>query len=426
MGHATLTQSPRERILFVDLAPSPGGSVLSLHQLVSHLDRQRFEPVVVLSSVLTFEGFDRLGAGPVIRVRTPWWEQPRGGLVDRVRGGQVGEHVRHSRQPALRALWHGLGDVRRLWRDLLPTTRVFTRLLRQLRPDLVHLNDALPLVRPALAACRLTGTPALTHVRSFLLPTAGDRRWLAPALRGLIFNSQAVAAAQLAALPSSLPYEIIPNAVDLTEFDGPVDVTAVRSELGVPPAAPLIGMFGRIAPWKGQHVFVEALDLLIAQHPTVHGVIVGAAEGESGAAYARTVQARVQALGLAERVHLVGFRHDVPRLLAAVDCVAHCSVEPEPFGRVIIEGMAAGRPVVATAAGGAAEIVTDGVDGLLTPPGDAAALAHALSRLLVNPDEARRLGQAGRATVAQRYEVTAHVAAVQAFYARLAAASPEV
>lgn len=412
------------RILFVDLAPSPGGSVLSLHQLMSHLDRRRFEPVVVLSHVLPYERFNELG--PVIRVRTPWWEQPSGGLIDRVRGGQVGDHLRHSRRQALRRAWHGLGNVRRLLRDMLPTTLAFTRLLRQLRPDLVHLNDALPLVRPALAACRLTDTPAVAHVRSFLLPTGGDRRWLAPGLHGLIFNSQAIAAAQLAALPPTLPYQVIPNAVDLAEFDRPVDVTVVRSELGVPAEAALIGMFGRLAPWKGQHVFVEALALLTTQHPAVHGVIVGAAEGESGAAYARDVRARVQALGLEDRVHLVGFRHDVPRLLAAVDCVVHCSVEPEPFGRVIIEGMAAGRPVVASAAGGALEIVTNGVDGLLTPPGDAAALAQALSRLLANPDERRRLGQAGRTTVAERYEVTAHAEAVQAFYARLLAPRPEV
>jgi glycosyltransferase involved in cell wall biosynthesis len=185
-------------------------------------------------------------------------------------------------------------------------------------------------------------------------------------------------------------------------------------------------MFGRIAPWKGQHVFVEALALLVQQYPTVHGLIAGAAEGDSGAAYALEVQAAIDALGLAGRLHMLGFRADVPDLLAAVDCVAHCSVAPEPFGRVIIEGMAAGRPVVAAAAGGALEIIADGVDGLLTPPGDVRALAQALGRLLADPAEAARLGQAGRATVAQRYQAAAHAQAVQAFYERVLAAPREV
>lgn len=400
-------------VLYIDLAPSPGGSIHSLHQLVSHLDRSEVQPSVALSVLLDFDAFDRLGI-PVRRVRTPWWEGPGAGPVDRLRRGPVGERMR---RPGIQGrLWHRLGDLRRLGRDLLPAARTLAQVYRQARPDLVHLNDAIPLVRPALLASRWTGVPALVHARSFLLPTAFDRRALTPAIAGMIFISRAVAEAQLAALPRRPASCVIPNALDLTQFDDAVDATPVRAELGIPPGVPLVGMVGRIAPWKGQLVFVEAMARLHRRRPDLYGVIVGAAEGASGERYRQAVSDRIAALGLAERLYLVGHRRDVPRLMAAVDAVAHCSVQPEPFGRVIIEGMAAGRPVVASAAGGSVEIITDGVDGLLTPPNDPDALAAALERLLADRNLARRLGQAARQTVASRYRIDQHAAAVQAFY----------
>ena len=180
-------------------------------------------------------------------------------------------------------------------------------------------------------------------------------------------------------------------------------------------------MAGRISPWKGQHIFVEALARVRETHPAVHGVIVGLAEEADGPGYAGRVQAQAEALGLGRHLRMAGFRSDMPQVLRAADVVVHCSVKPEPFGRVIIEGMAAGRPVAASALGGAAEIISDGVDGLLTPAGDAAALAAALNRLLADPLERQRLGEAAQRTVAQRYQVAAHVQAVLTFYQRVLA-----
>jgi glycosyltransferase involved in cell wall biosynthesis len=241
----------------------------------------------------------------------------------------------------------------------------------------------------------------------------------------MIFISQAIARAHLAATPLLRHYAVIPNAVDLGDYAGPVDREAVRAALGVPAGAPLLVMAGRISPWKGQHIFVDALARVRETHPSTHGAIVGLAEEADGPGYAGRVHAQAEALGLAQHLHMAGFRRDMPQVLAAADVVVHCSVKPEPFGRVIIEGMAASRPVVASALGGAAEIIADGVDGLLTPAGDPAALAEALRRLLADPDQRERLGQAGRATVARRYQVDAHVRAVQAFYERVLAARRE-
>ena len=430
----------------MDLCPSPGGSNISLLHLVSHLDRRQVQPLVALAAVNPFTRFEEAGIA-VVRIHTPRWERQPAGLtaqvppgeahakaqmppspaewlsIDRLRAGKLAETMRGS--PWRAGLWHTAGGARRLARDELPVALSLRRIMRSFRPHLVHLNDVLPLNRPGVMASRSVGLPVVCHCRSFATATPADNRWLLPGVDGMIFISQAIAEAHLAAMPPLRHYAVIPNAVDLSNYAGPVDRAAVRASLGVPADALLLVMAGRISPWKGQHIFVEALARVRETHPAVYGVIVGLAEEADGPGYAGRVQAQAEALGLGQHLHMAGFRADIPQVLRAADVVVHCSVKPEPFGRVIIEGMAAGRPVVASALGGTVEIIADGVDGLLTPAGDPAALAAALRRLLADPEERERLGQTGRSTVARRYQVDAHVRAVRTFYERVLAARCE-
>lgn len=154
---------------------------------------------------------------------------------------------------------------------------------------------------------------------------------------------------------------------------------------------PLIGMFGRISRWKGQEVFLRAMALL----PGVRAIIVGGALFEETDLELRLRNLAAE-LGISDRVAFLGHSDEVPLLMRACDAIAHCSTAPEPFGQVIVEAMLAGRPVVASDAGGAREIVLPGVTGLLTPPGDPAALAIALRRYLDEPAWAAALAAAGR------------------------------
>ena len=178
------------------------------------------------------------------------------------------------------------------------------------------------------------------------------------------------------------------------------DVAArLRAELGLGPQ-PLVGLFGRLSEWKGQHVFLDAL----AAMEGVQAVIVGGALfGQE--AYEARIREQASRLGLDGRVRFLGFRSDVPELMASMDVVAHTSIVAEPFGRVVVEAMMCGRPVVATRGGGVTEIIRDGETGLLVPPGDAAALAAALGTILSDPALAQRLGQSGRDDVSDRFSL---------------------
>ncbi len=220
---------------------------------------------------------------------------------------------------------------------------------------------------------------------------------------------------------------IIPRGVAVETFDPArvsVDASAAqRAAWGVPATAPLVLLPGRLTRWKGQTVLIRALAAL-TKHPNTHGVLLGDDQGRHR--YRAELMALIRALGLTDRVHLAPHHADMPTALAAADVVVSASTEPEAFGRVAVEAQAMARPIIATDHGGARETVCPGETGWLVPPGDAPALAQALTEVLALPPEDRAtLGARGRAHV-QRYFTTATmVSQTLAVYDRLVPVSPK-
>ena len=215
----------------------------------------------------------------------------------------------------------------------------------------------------------------------------------------VVANSRATADAFVRSGGRAARVRVVYNGIDVDAFREPLEPAAgraaLRGELGVG-GAPLVGLFSRLSAWKGQHVLLEAL----AELPGTHAVLVGdALFGED--AYAASLRAQAERLGITARVHFLGFRRDIPELMREVDVVAHTSTAAEPFGRVIVEGMLAGRPVVATRGGAVAELVTEGVTGLTVSPGDAPGLAAAVRTLLADPERAAVMTAAARLAAAR-------------------------
>jgi len=209
---------------------------------------------------------------------------------------------------------------------------------------------------------------------------------------------------------------VIHNAVDLSEFSTD-DPAPVRSDLGFLPQERLVGVVGRLDWWKGHEYFLEALAEVAQRIPNLRGLIVGAPENTPrNREYYQKLQSLTKSLGLDGKVVFTGFRGDVPRLMSALDVIVLSSSAPEPFGRVVIEGMAAGKPVVATAAGGVLDIIDDGVNGLLVPRQDSKAMAEAILELLSDREKARRIGLAARRRAEKQFTVQRHVVAVQQMY----------
>lgn len=227
----------------------------------------------------------------------------------------------------------------------------------------------------------------------------------------VIANSYATAAAFIAAGGLSSRITVIPNGID-SKLWLPVshdEVNRLRQEFGLE-ALPIVGLFGRLTPWKGQHVFLNAL----AQLPNVQGLIVG--EALFGQAdYRQALEAKIRALGLTSRVRLAGFRADIPALMQLCDLVVHTSTAPEPFGRVIVEAMLSGRPVIASNAGGAAEIVEHGRSGILIAPGDPRILADWIQRVLSERRLAQELAAAGHCRAISCFALEATLTRIDEF-----------
>jgi glycosyltransferase involved in cell wall biosynthesis len=283
-----------------------------------------------------------------------------------------------------------LGNVRAALSVAGYTLRLARR-LRALRPDLVHANS-LKSGYYGSAAARLARVPVVWHLRDRI---ADD---YLPNRAGRLTQT----------LLRYLPDLVICNSAETLRTAGPKlrSGAIVGSPVVHDPYEPsirrrtsretnVVGIVGRIADWKGQDIFLRALADLRADRPEIRGRVVGSAMfGEED--HERKLRDLAAELGLGDAVEFTGFVEGVEAELAGLDALVHASVVPEPFGQVVVEGMAAGLPVVATSSGGPAEIITDGVDGLLVPPGDAAALADALRRLLGDKKLRDELGRAAR------------------------------
>lgn len=282
------------------------------------------------------------------------------------------------------SLWRSLPLAGRMLRLLVATAR------HARRADLVYANSQKAFTLAALA-CAVVRRPLIWHLHDILSPahfSPAQRRLqigLADRLATrVIVPSRATADAFVAAGGRADLVRVVANGVA-----SPAAEPALAAPFE-PPASPRIGVFSRLAPWKGQHVVIDAL----AELPGVGAVIAGAPLfGED--AYAERLSRMVADRGLADRVRFLGQRSDVAALMRRVDVVVHPSVDPEPFGLTLIEAMIARTPVIATDAGAAADILDGGRCGVLVPPGDAGALAAAIRTTLARPaDLAARIDRA--------------------------------
>lgn len=360
---ATPARQERPRIAFVDHIAQISGGEIALIRLVEGLG-DRVEAHVILGEDGPL-GPALEQAGATVHV-LPMLESLRDTRKETIKPGALGVAA--------------VTESARYLRDL-------RALLKRIDPDVVHTNSLKSSLIGGLAA-RAARKPVLWHVRdrisSDYLPTPAV--WLVRGLSlvvpsSIIVNSEATAGT----LPrrSTVIHDVVPAAPDLPARASGAHDTVV------------IGMVGRLAPWKGQEVFLRAF-ARAADGRRLRARLIGSAMfGEDD--YVASLHRLCADLGIVDVVDFRGFQSDVWGELAALDILVHASVTPEPFGQVVIEGMAAGVAVIAADAGGPAEVVTGGVDGLLVPMSDVAGLTAAIARLADDPQLRTRIAAAGKA-----------------------------
>ncbi len=296
----------------------------------------------------------------------------------------------------------------------LPAALSLARVIRAERPSVVHLGNGVRANFDGILACWLTRTPCVCHVKGFEKYSARER-WAARRVDAMVCMTEALRRHCERSGVLAPRVEVIYDAVDLEHFRPSRPRDEVRRELGVGPEQCALGIVGGIQEWKGQAVVVEAFARLRPRLPNLRCFIVGGVH-RAGREYAARLEQRVAELGLSDGIAFLGFRRDVPDIVNALDIVVHASVRPEPFGRVILEGMLLGRPVIAAADGGVLELVEDGRTGCLVPPGDVAALAEKIFVLATQPELRARIGRCGQSWAVRRFSLQAHVEAMTGLY----------
>jgi glycosyltransferase involved in cell wall biosynthesis len=277
----------------------------------------------------------------------------------------------------------------------------------------------------ALAAA-LAHVPHVWHVHEFIESGKFWRFLLGGKIaRSLInhFSDRMIACSETVGKPflnetrDTAKIIVVHNAVDLDLYDyKDFDVSALRQKLGIPTAARVVGMVSSATPLKRHEDFLEAAVIVRQSVHDSFFLVVGGNWDISK--YGQSIKKLSQELGLAERIVWLGFYERIHEIFKAIDLLVLPSDE-ESFGRVLIEAMAARKPVVATAVGGVPETAVDGVTGFLVPPRSPGDLAQSIIRILNDPPLAEAMGQAGRRRVEQHFSASRYVDSIEAVYKEL-------
>jgi len=394
-------------ILFVENSIGLSGSTMSLCTLLNYLDPALFEAHIVLSRPeqesylrhhlrrpgdLTVIGPGRsLKQSPVVQA-----------MLDRLGGGR----------PRLRRLVLQVASLLDLAVVTAPYAWRLYRHARRRKVNLVHQNNGFDLA--SLILSRLLRIPLVAYQRGDEWNSVVVRR-LARGVHHYIANSATTQANLISLRIPARQVSVIYPPLDLGTLQTSRPSPITRATFGLDASLRCFGILGMLLPWKGHTVFLEAAKRVFEKVPNARALVIGAAPANRPV-YEGELRALAKELGIADRVIFTGFRDDVPDMLQLLDAVAHASISPEPFGRVIAEAMAMKRPVVATRAGGPTEIIEDGRTGFLVPPNDAEALAERLISLLENPPLAERIANAGCREVRQRFSGEAHARLVEQVY----------
>lgn len=402
-----------KKVLFVETSPSGlvGGSFLSLLELNRALDKERFQALVLFRhDHYLVEDFRRAGAEVLIydgqassKSSTAATRKRRemktylGRILDSIkqrRNIEVILTLRRERPFAARAM----------------------EIIQECKVDLLHLNDGLTPALPFIAAMP-AAFPVVVHERKIRNYAPVERQFIKKVNR-MICITRAVADNVQMHFPNFSRSVTIPNPLSTRLNTSPDTRKKLIKQWGLPDDAFLLIQISNIISWKGQDAAVEAMRIVSRANPRAVLLLAGGTPpGEE--AYEARLRKMVRTFELGDRVVFCGFQEKIGAYYHAADVVVHVPSGPEPFGRVVLEAMQLGKPVITSRIGGTAELVQHGVTGLLVPPREPAVLASAILTLVGDESLRQRLGKEAARVAQEEYSPQSITRRVEAIYEEL-------
>ena len=285
--------------------------------------------------------------------------------------------------------------------------------------DLVHANNT-PDLTDWLIASKLLRIKMVSHLRFPWSPTYVRKKLIRFYDKIISISNYVTNQLKIKGIPCD-NVVTIHDGIDVHSIPATNDsIENIFKELKISTGTYVIGVIGNIRRWKGQHVAIESLRTIVKKHNNIKCLFIGEiSNSEYDAEYYNYLQELVGKYDLRDNVFFTGYRKDVLNILSQLDILVHTSILPEPFGRVVLEGMIFRKPVIATNHGGPMESIVDGVSGFLVPPENPKLLADKIMFLMENKDIAKNVGENARKHVEEKFSIEGNVQKIEGIYSSL-------
>lgn len=396
----------RKKILYIQ-KPAGGGSLVALYEMVQVLDQNRYEPII-----FCYEQNEFTEILSDLKVKVIYWVNAK-----KSKSNTVSTLKRKIGKPKL------LQRLKRFFIDDFRMAKKLREIIIENKIDLIHHNCDFPYIRQGILANNMR-LPQVCHYRSLQPYTKGSLdciidKWLSKKIDSHIYISHAVKDHFKYYLGTASKNEIvIRDIIDTTKFKRIPKSNEALNKFSLNEYHTIVTCIGRIMPWKGQHVFIDALSKVVEQFPNVKALIVGPyGKGVGSEDYYQQLIAKTASLNLQEAIIFTGNQKDIPSILSLTDCLVHSSVSPEPQGLVIVEAMFCGVPVVVTDSGGAAELIVNNEGGLKVSPGDSDAMASAICSILKNKKS--YIDDSKQPSILNEFETKKQIQQIEEIYEKL-------
>ena len=401
--------SNKTSILFIDNTFAFGGAINSLHCLFKALDNKLYTPILITGQSAQFlkehfKGFIYYR----LTFKLPWINN------------KIYKKILSLRICRNKYVLKIINSARFLYWSIfinLPEAFRYFKIGKRHNVKIVHLNNILGGQLSGIIASKLLKVPCVAHLRDFEEVDV-ITKFYARMIDHHIAISSAIKKNLMKLEIPQYKISLVWNSLDPEEIDNQISCQYLFEEFNIKKEERLFGIFGRIIKWKGIKEFILSASCVFEKIPEAKAFIVGDSS-DSDKKYYHSMKALVHSLGLKNKIIFTGFRDDMLAMMKMMDVVAHASIKPEPFGRVLIEAMAMGKPVVATRAGGPLDIVVDGETGILVDMADTVKMSAAIEKLLTDPLLAKKMGQNGKNRVAELFCKEKHTKEIEKIYQNL-------
>jgi glycosyltransferase involved in cell wall biosynthesis len=367
-----------KRILYTEYSSGFGGSSTVLYDFLKNLNRNEFQPVVMVAR----EGynFKRTKDLGIEVIKAPI------------------HVIGLSPRPGMNSMPSMILD---LFFYLIPNIFTIKKIIKEKNIDLVHINNNIKLCVDVILAAKLTKTPCVCHIRETKPISKMDRVFGRFIKQVIVLNKTVYKS--INSIVGSNRTRIIPDGIDLDVVVDRLNILRIREEFNLQGVF-CVGFLGRLVEDKGVDVLIRSAALVRKKYPYIRYLIIGD-DPDQDQSYKNYLKGLVNKLNLHNEVIFTGWRLDKFDLLSVMDVLIQASSAPEGFGLTCIEAMALGKPVIATNVPGPSEIIDHGQTGYLIPPKNPQAMAKAVIKLIMNPFLAESLAKAGRISVEQRFNI---------------------